>query len=287
MEFARRNYLNSSNLLLIKKDYPMKNRSIFKTYIVCTLLIFCHSGILSASPLENSAEVDDEWKLLGITTVKGSLDKDEVKVTAAKGMFTHLKIKVRNAPLEMKKMVVHFGDGSTQDVWLKKRFSKGDESRAIDLKGDKRFIKKVVFWYKKGSWSNKAPVVALIGKNQSNDNGDDDSFTDTSSKDWKLLGITTVKGSLDKDEVKVTAKKGMFTHLKIKIRNAPLEMKKMIVHFGDGSTQDVWLKNRFAKGQESRAIDLKGDKRFIKKVVFWYKKGSWSNKAPVVALIGK
>ncbi|WP_155995133.1 DUF2541 family protein [Tenacibaculum ovolyticum] len=260
----------------------MNNKTIFKAIILVTILLFCKSFSLLASSIEDTSKKNDKWILLGITTVKGSLDRDEVKVTSSKGMFTHLKIKVRNASLEMKKMVVYFGNGSTQDVWLKNRFSKGQESREIDLKGDKRLIKKVVFLYKKGNWSNKAPIVALIGQNKSSNNNP----AKLVGK-WKLLGITTVKRSVDRDEVRVTASKGMFTHLKIKVRNSSLEMKKMIVHFGDGSKQDVWLKNRFSKGQESRAIDLKGNKRIVKKVIFWYKKGSWINKVPIVALIGK
>ena len=107
---------------------------------------------------------DDEWKLLGITTVKEALERDEVKITALKGQFTHLKIKVRNAPLEMKKFVIHYGNGEKHQVFIRKNFAKGSESRAIDLRGDKRFIKKVVFWYAKKKWSGKKPVVALIGK---------------------------------------------------------------------------------------------------------------------------
>ncbi len=130
-------------------------------------MLFCFQSFVAPTPVFEEVvleEPTDEWKLLGITTVKEQVDRDEVIIGGKKGMFSHLKIKVRNAPLEMKKMFIHYGNGEIQDVWLRPDFAAGTESRAIKLKGDRRFVKKVVFWYKKSRWVGKKPVVALIGK---------------------------------------------------------------------------------------------------------------------------
>lgn len=58
--------------------------------------------------------------------------------------------------------------------------------------------------------------------------------------------------------------------MKIKVLRSALDMHKMVVHFGDGTTQDIELRNNFKAGQESRVIDLAGNRRVITKVVFWY-----------------
>ncbi len=118
----------------------------------------------SFAPKASALVVDDEWKLLGITTVKGSLDEDEIKVPFGKGPFRFVKIKVSEAPLEMKKFTIHFRNGGKQEVFVRKTFLKNTESRPIDLKGDKRYIKKIVFQYSQKKKSGKKPFVALLGK---------------------------------------------------------------------------------------------------------------------------
>lgn len=104
---------------------------------------------------------------------------------------------------------------------------------------------------------------------------------------WEKLGTRTVKFNLDKDEIMVTAQEGFFTGLKIKVLNSKLDMHKMVVHFGDGSTQDIELRNIFKAGQESRVIDLPGNRRIITKVVFWYDTKNYKKTRAIVELWGK
>ena len=43
-------------------------------------------------------------------------------------------------------------------------------------------------------------------------------------------------------------------------------MHKLVVHYGNGETENIELRNNFSAGSESRVIDL----RVIQKIVFWY-----------------
>lgn len=104
---------------------------------------------------------------------------------------------------------------------------------------------------------------------------------------WEQLGSRSVKFGMDRDEILVTAKEGFFTGLKIRVTNSALNMHKMVIHFGDGTTQDVELKNNFRAGQESRVIDLAGNRRVITKVVFWYDTKNARQTKAVVELWGK
>ena len=47
-------------------------------------------------------------------------------------------------------------------------------------------------------------------------------------------------------------------------------MHKLVVHYGNGETENIELRNNFSAGSESRVIDLRGNKRVIQKIVFWY-----------------
>lgn len=106
----------------------------------------------------------DKWELLGTRTVKFVNDRDEIKVTAKEGLFTALRIKVLRSAMDMNKMTVHFGDGSTENIELRNSFRAGDQSRIIDLPGNRRIIKKVVFWYDTKNYKKRRAVVELWGR---------------------------------------------------------------------------------------------------------------------------
>jgi hypothetical protein len=103
---------------------------------------------------------------LGERAVRWNADRDTIPVTAAQKRFTALRFAVRGGAIHMLDMKVHFGNGSVQDVPLKFKIKAGQKSRVIDLGGNKRVIKKVVFVYKKAGGLNKLkkPTVTLWGR---------------------------------------------------------------------------------------------------------------------------
>jgi len=108
-----------------------------------------------------------------------------------------------------------------------------------------------------------------------------------SAKDWELLGEKTVERRGERDEIAVTAKKGRFSKIKLKVRVAGVEFKDVKVHFGDGKVHDVELRRVIPAGGETREIDLPGGKRVIRKVVFLYKARGGAARRAVVALWGR
>jgi len=46
---------------------------------------------------------------------------------------------------------------------MRRRMRAGEESRVIDLPGDRRTIETVDFWYEKGNWGPERPRVSLFG----------------------------------------------------------------------------------------------------------------------------
>jgi hypothetical protein len=75
-----------------------------------------------------------------------------------------VKIKVVDAGLNMLDMDIHFENGEKMNVSIQKNFHQGEESRVIDLPGNKRRIEKITFLYDtKGILKGKANVV-VFGK---------------------------------------------------------------------------------------------------------------------------
>ncbi len=109
------------------------------------------------------AATPQDWELLGVRTVNHSVDRDEINVTAREGTFRRIKLKVRNNRVTFRKVLVHFGDGGVQEVEMRKQIAAGGETRAIDLKGGRRVIRKVVFWYNTPQSRRRKAVVQLFG----------------------------------------------------------------------------------------------------------------------------
>ena len=115
----------------------------FKLISVLTILVF--SGILFANL--------SKWQLLGSR-----------EVGADEGLFTKIKLTVKKSAVHFNDMKVHFANGGVFDVKLRKKIPAGGQTRVIDLPGDGRNIKKVVFWYYSTLRNPKRAIVKLYGK---------------------------------------------------------------------------------------------------------------------------
>ena len=104
---------------------------------------------------------------------------------------------------------------------------------------------------------------------------------------WEKLGQRKVNFKADRDEIGVGRVEGFFTGLQIKVKKGPINMHKMVVHFRNGQTQEIELKNNFVAGDQSRVIDLPGNVRVITTVVFWYDTKNFANSKAVVELWGR
>lgn len=106
--------------------------------------------------------------------------------------------------------------------------------------------------------------------------------------DWELLGTRTVNMGADHDEIMVTAKDGVFTKVKLKIKKAPIFLKNINIIFRNGENKNVVFNKNFPAGSETRVIDLPGNKRIINKVKLNYTtKNKSKNGRAIVALWGK
>lgn len=124
--------------------------------VVMGLLIMVTMVSLSFKP--------DNWRILGTKTVDYQLDKDVLDVQLRDGVFQKLKFVVRGGALNMHKVIVHFENGGEQEIDMRHSFDKNSQSRVIDLKGNKRIIEKIVFWYDTKNASNRKEKVTVLGR---------------------------------------------------------------------------------------------------------------------------
>ena len=135
----------------------------FKKSALFTLLIIGVMGLFSSFAVHSNLNLKN-WKYLGNQRVNFGLDKDVIRVPAGSGVFAKLKLNVSHGSLHMHRMVVVYGNGSRQEMKIKHHFNRGSSSRIIDLKGNKRVINKVIFWYDSKNRSRRKAVIHLYGR---------------------------------------------------------------------------------------------------------------------------
>ncbi len=131
--------------------------------ILCLLVAVNFATANHLSPIANHC-APPRWEKLGERKVNFAADRDEILVTASEGRFTALKILVKKGRINMHKMVIHFGDGTEQEVETRDEIRAGGESRVINLEGNRRVIRKVVFVYDTKNFADQRAEVELWGR---------------------------------------------------------------------------------------------------------------------------
>ena len=104
------------------------------------------------------------WVYLGEAHVDGAADHDKIKVGRSDGRFRAIQIKVDRAPVEFNHVVVHYGNGTNEEIQVRQKIRAGGSTRDIDLRGGDRVIESVEFWYEKARWRERRPTVELYGR---------------------------------------------------------------------------------------------------------------------------
>ena len=100
-------------------------------------------------------------------------------------------------------------------------------------------------------------------------------------------GQANVDGRVDRDRISVGHWRGRFQRIQIRVERAPIEFHRVIVHYANGRSEEVQIRQRIPSGGQTRAIDLRGDDRNIDSVEFLYAGGGWRDRrTPKIFLYG-
>lgn len=104
------------------------------------------------------------WAVIGFDQVKFNQDKGEIPLKIKDKAFASVRLTFQGKAIDMHHLSIHFDNGESQTVPLKKSFKDGDVSKIIDLHGGLRTIKKVEYFYTPDLLAKKKAFVELIGK---------------------------------------------------------------------------------------------------------------------------
>lgn len=87
----------------------------------------------------------------------------------------------------------------------------------------------------------------------------------------QLLGTAIYEALPQRDVVNVGAAEGRFKAIRLEVRQNDVEVLDLKVVYGNGTAEDIRVRQVFKAGSSSRMIDLKGSDRFIKQIVVVYR----------------
>ena len=125
------------------------------------LLFVSVIAVLSFTTLESNGL--QQWNLIGEKKVSFLVDRDVIHVRGNDN-YRQIKLKVKDGPVHILDMDVHFDNGDKFDVAIKQKFANGGESRVVDLPGASRKIKKIEFWYETRGLAKGRGRVQVWGK---------------------------------------------------------------------------------------------------------------------------
>jgi hypothetical protein len=103
---------------------------------------------------------------------------------------------------------------------------------------------------------------------------------------WVFLGAAHVDGQHDHDVIQVGSAAGRYHALQIRVRNAPIEFDHIVVHYGNGESETLQVRDVIPAGGQSRAIPLQGD-RIVQSLELWYSKANPTSGKPEADLWGR
>jgi len=101
------------------------------------------------------------WDFLGYTQVDSSQDHGRILITRHDVHSHTIQLRVSGEAIFFDRLVVHFDDGTFQELIVSDRILPGTRNYAINLLGERSLVS-VELWYYKESWGHN-PRVSLYG----------------------------------------------------------------------------------------------------------------------------
>jgi len=130
----------------------MRRSRFFSYLVVCLLALPFATSLLARGQV---------WAFLGYTQVDRRQDHSNVQVTRRDGFFRTIRLRVSEA-IFFDRLVVHFGNGTSQELIISERILPEGGNYVIDLPGEPRLLESVDLWYYKEPWG-RDPRVSLYG----------------------------------------------------------------------------------------------------------------------------
>lgn len=118
-----------------------------KAIIAILLLGAGVCSTLKAQKIEVMTSKKEGWHKIGTTTVSFKKETDQVFVMG-NNKFTELKFKVKETPIELVSVELHYSKGAPQKITVYNTIEANGDSQLIKFNSGERSLNKITFIYK-------------------------------------------------------------------------------------------------------------------------------------------
>lgn len=102
------------------------------------------------------------WDFLGDAEISRTRDHENIEVARRSAALHAIQLRVSGDAIFLDRLVIHFGDGTLEEMTVQGRIWPGGKNRVIGLSGERRAVESVELWYYKEPWVHN-PKVILYG----------------------------------------------------------------------------------------------------------------------------
>jgi hypothetical protein len=117
-----------------------------KAAVVLVMLTAIVTSVFAQKPAVVTSN-EPGWRKIGEITASFKMENESIVVLGA-DEFTSIKLKVKDAPINIEHVQVFYESGDMEEIEVKDELQAGAETRVINLKNRDRDIQKVAFTYK-------------------------------------------------------------------------------------------------------------------------------------------
>ena len=229
---------------------------------------FVAAMLIGASGMFATAAEAREFPI-GSITYEARPEREVINLSGRDGDIRAMRFEVRQSDVEVLDLRVTYQNGQSEDIRVRQLFRAGTSSRVIDIVNWRRgWVKQIAITY-----VPKGPArLVFFGIEGGGINPPPPPPPPPPGPGaWVRLGCKDVKFMIDRDTLKVGRAEGRFAAVRLKVRNAPIEVFNVRVTFGNGAMKDMPVREMIPPGGVSRPIDFNGSYRGIDRVEMIYR----------------
>lgn len=209
-----------------------------------------------------------ELEYLGQTRIQNIFsDSDVVNFGSCSGHnnsnLQYLQLRVDREPVEIEDLVIEYGNGERDRLYVRERFEPGTASRLIDLKGYERCVTKAFVRARTLTFYNEG-IVSFYGYRQHH------VMPPGPGPGRFLVGRTQLDYSRDADRIFVSRcdrhDSVIARQLQIHVGGNDANIEEFVVTFGNGEVVNIPVREFFADNSWSQLKDLPGNQRCIREI---------------------
>lgn len=221
----------------------------------------------AVQPAMAQRRAGDNWERLGCVDARRRSEREVVEVGRRDGAFAAIRLEVVRNDANVEDLRVVYGNGDSETLRVRNRLREGAQTRAIDLQGRRRAIRRIVVTLRKARSSDQRGAVRLcVSGLEARKPIRRPQPRGRRTANWQELGCADTGLRKDFDTVQVGRRDGRFSAIRLRAAGGKVNVRQIRVIYGNGQPDRIEFSGKLDRGDVSGPLNLKGGDRFIKRI---------------------